>query len=210
MITKNDTETAQDSFKRRQIMDGARAAFLDQGFDATSMGGIARRAGVSKGTLYVYFDSKEELFVAIFDEERRAQAEQVFELDPNDHDVEAVLFRLGKAFTKYLCQPERISSLRTVISISARMPELGRRFYEAGPATGIARLTAYLESQVEANILAIEDCEVASAQFLDACLSTLFKPMMFYAAPPPSDARIDHVTGVAVRTFMATYTGSQK
>ena len=40
--------------KRRQIMDGARAVFLAQGFDAASMGEIARAAGVSKGTLYGY------------------------------------------------------------------------------------------------------------------------------------------------------------
>ncbi|MEJ2124306.1 MAG: TetR/AcrR family transcriptional regulator C-terminal domain-containing protein, partial [Alphaproteobacteria bacterium] len=69
----------------------------------------------------------------------------------------------------------------------------------------IARLTTYLESQVAAKILAIEDCEIAAAQFLDACQSTLFKPMMFCAAPPPSDAKIDHVTSVAVRAFLAAY-----
>ncbi|MEJ2118783.1 MAG: TetR/AcrR family transcriptional regulator C-terminal domain-containing protein, partial [Alphaproteobacteria bacterium] len=108
--------------------------------------------------------------------------------------------------TKYICRPEQMSSLRTIISISVSMPALGRRFYAAGPATGIARLKAYLESQVAANILAIEDCEIAAAQFIDTCLSTLFKPMMFYDAPPPSEAMIDHVTGVAVRAFLAAYT----
>jgi AcrR family transcriptional regulator len=39
-------------------MNGAREVFLAQGFDAASMGEIARKAGVSKGTLYFYFDSK--------------------------------------------------------------------------------------------------------------------------------------------------------
>src|SRR5438552_1112327 len=66
---------ASEGAKRRQIMEGARAVFLDQGFDAASMGEIARRAGVSKGTLYVYFDSKEALFEAIFEDESRLQAE---------------------------------------------------------------------------------------------------------------------------------------
>ena len=49
-----------ESAKRRQIIDGARAVFLAQGFDAASMNDIARAAGVSKGTLYVYFKHKEE------------------------------------------------------------------------------------------------------------------------------------------------------
>jgi AcrR family transcriptional regulator len=197
--------TLQENTKRRQIMDGARAVFLERGFDAASMGEIARRASVSKGTLYVYFESKEELFVAIFDEERRAQAEQVFSLDAGNNDVEATLRRLGSAFVQYLCQPARISSLRTVMSISLRMPAVGRRFYEAGPATGIARLASYLEAQVAAGILVVEDCEIAAAQFLDACQSTLFKPMMFCSAPPPSLSRIEHVVEVAVQAFMAAY-----
>src|SRR5215813_2716187 len=81
----------EESAKRRQIMDGAREVFLAQGFDGASMGEIARKARVSKGTLYVYFDSKEALFAAIAEEECQAQAEQVFALDSNDHDVEAVL-----------------------------------------------------------------------------------------------------------------------
>ena len=76
----------EDSSKRRQILDGAGKVFMDLGFDGASMGEIARQAGVSKGTLYVYFDSKEVLFEAIFEEESQSQAEQVFALDSADHD----------------------------------------------------------------------------------------------------------------------------
>jgi AcrR family transcriptional regulator len=195
----------QDSAKRRQIMDGARAVFLAHGFDAASMGEIARQAGVSKGTLYVYFASKEALFEAIVEEESRSQAEQVFALDSADHHVEAVLTRLGRAFVRFLCQPGRQSPLRTVISIAERMPEIGKQFYEAGPATGTARLRRYLEDQVAAGTLTIPDVEVAAAQFLDACQSTLFKPLLFNFAGPPTDERINHVVGIAVRTFMAAY-----
>ncbi len=54
----------EDSSKRRQILDGARKVFMDLGFDGASMGEIARSAGVSKGTLYVYFDDKNRLFGA--------------------------------------------------------------------------------------------------------------------------------------------------
>src|SRR5438034_5802813 len=146
--TDTPAPEAAESDKRRQIIDGARAVFLAQGFDGASMGEIARRAGVSKGTLYVYFDSKEALFEAIFEEESRLQAEQVFALDSSDHDVEAVLTRLGCAYVRFLCRPGGLSPLRTVISISERMPAIGKRFYEAGPATGVARLCRYLEDQV--------------------------------------------------------------
>src|SRR5207244_4489547 len=147
-------------------MEGARTLFLANGFDATSMGEIARQAGVSKGTLYVYFDSKERLFGAIIESQRRTQAEQVFSLDSTDPDVEGALTRLGVAFVRFLCQPDALGSLRTVMAIAERMPELGRSFYQAGPAFGIERLARYLDDQVAAGILAVADSEIAAAQFL--------------------------------------------
>jgi AcrR family transcriptional regulator len=198
-------EIAGDPIKREQIVEGARRVFLADGFDAASMGKIARMAGVSKGTLYVYFKNKEDLFEAIVHQECGAQAEGLFDLDPNDHDVEAVLMRLGLTFVRFLCRPGAASPLRTVIAIADRMPEVGKQFYESGPAFGIARLKAYLAAQVEAGVLAAEDCEVAAAQFLDACQSTLFKPVLFNFGSPPTEQRINHVVGIAVRTFLAAY-----
>lgn len=194
-----------DSAKRRQIVEGARAIFLAHGFDAASMSDIAAAAGVSKGTLYVYFDNKEQLFQAIVAEECRAHAENVFSLDPDDHDVAAVLTRLGVAYIEFLCRPEKASALRTVIAIADRMPEIGRVFYETGPAFGIERLAAYLRAQTETGVLAVEDCEVAAAQFMDSCQSTLYKPVLFNFRQAPAPAQIGHVVNIAVRTFMAAY-----
>jgi AcrR family transcriptional regulator len=195
----------EDSAKRRQIIEGARAVFLSRGFDAASMGDIAKAAGVSKGTLYVYFKDKDELFSAIVSGECVMQAEGVFGFDPNDHDVESVLLRHGKAFVNKLSDPARLSSLRTVIAVAERMPDLGRKLYEAGPAVGIAKLAAYLRAQAEAGILDIDDCEIAAAQFIESCHATLLKPMLFNFGPPPAPERIDRVVGIAVRTFLAAY-----
>jgi AcrR family transcriptional regulator len=199
------TSGTEDNAKRRQILAGARAVFLAQGFDAASMGEIARAAGVSKGTLYVYFESKEELFQAIVHQQCQAQAEGLFDLGADDVDVEAALTRLGVGFVSFLCQPDKASPLRTVIAIADRMPEIGKKFYESGPACGIAMLASYIRRQVDAGVLAVEDCEVAAAQFLDACQSTLFKPVLFNFAPPPPPERIEHVVRIAVRTFLAAY-----
>jgi AcrR family transcriptional regulator len=199
------TGGTEDSAKRRQILDGARAVFLSQGFDAASMGEIAKAAGVSKGTLYVYFENKEQLFEAIVHQQCDLQAETLFDLDADNNDVEAVLTRLGAGFVPFLCQPEKASALRTVIAIADRMPEIGKKFYESGPACGIAMLATYLRRQVDAGVLAVDDCELAAAQFLDMCQSTLFKPVLFNFAPPPSPERIERVVKSAVRTFLAAY-----
>jgi AcrR family transcriptional regulator len=198
-------QTAEDNAKRRQIIEGAREAFLEQGFDAASMNDIARIAGVSKGTLYVYFQNKEQLFQAICSEECEAQAESLFRLDPTDADVEKTLTRVGIDFLTLVCRPEKASSARTVIAIAERMPEIGRAYYESGPARGIALLSDYLKSQVDQGVLAIEDCEIAAAQLIEAFGATLFKPLMFNFGKPPTPARIRYVVGIAVRAFLAAY-----
>ncbi len=60
----------EDPVKREQILDGAKRVFMEQGFDAASMNDITRAAGVSKGTIYVYFQNKEDLFGELIQRER--------------------------------------------------------------------------------------------------------------------------------------------
>jgi AcrR family transcriptional regulator len=194
-----------DSAKRRQIVEGARAIFLAKGFDAASMSDIARSAGVSKGTLYVYFTNKEELFEAIVHEECMVHAEGVFNLDPDDHDIEGTLTRVGVGYLTFLCHTGKASALRTVVAIADRMPEIGKVFYETGPAVGITKVADYLRAQVKAGLIAVDDVEVASAQFLDACKSTLFMPVLFNFRQSPEPEAIAHVVGIAVRTFLRAY-----
>jgi AcrR family transcriptional regulator len=194
----------EDSSKRRQILDGARKVFMDLGFDGASMGEIARAAGVSKGTLYVYFADKNRLFEAIVEEETLAQGKMAFNFDP-DRDVTTTLTEFGQAYVQMLCRPGGGSATRTVMAIAERMPEVGRRFYNNVIAHTIARLAAYLEARARAGDLAIEDCQHAAAQFMLMCQASLFMPFIFQAAPAPSAERIAQVVESAVRMFLAGY-----
>lgn len=205
MLSNPAAQADEDNAKRRQILDGARKVFLDRGFDAASMMDIAKAAGVSKGTLYVYFKDKDDLFDGMVCSECAMQIDGVFDFDNDDHDVEAVLLRHGKAFVKAVGNAKRLSSWRTVIAVAERMPEVGRKLYEAGPARGLASLAAYLKAQTDAGILAVDDYEIAAAQFIETCHATMLKPMLFNFGPPPTQERIDYVVGIAVRTFLRAY-----
>jgi AcrR family transcriptional regulator len=197
-------ELPENASKRGQILEGARRVFLAEGFDASSMGAIAREAGVSKGTLYVYFKNKEELFEAIVEDQCHQQAEQIFNFD-SSAEIDVELRNVGKQFVRFLCRSERVSSLRTVIAIAERMPELGAKFYSLGPAHGIGKLRRYLDNKVAAGVLKPHDTEVAAAQFLDSCAALSFKRVLFNFAGPPSDLQIAHIVDMSVRTYLAAY-----
>ncbi|HEX7791469.1 MAG TPA: TetR/AcrR family transcriptional regulator [Afipia sp.] len=194
----------EDNAKRRQIMDGARRVFMDMGFDGASMGEIARAAGVSKGTLYVYFADKNRLFEAIVEQESLDQGKVAFDFDP-DQETETTLREFGRAYIELLCRPDGGSAVRTVMAIAERMPDVGRRFYEKVLQHSINRLARYLEARVNARELAIDDCHLAAAQFMMMCQATLFQPYIFQAKPAPSAAQIAPVVKSATRMFLAAY-----
>ena len=194
----------EDSSKRRQILDGARKVFLDLGFDGASMGEIARSAGVSKGTLYVYFADKHRLFEAIVEEESLEQGKVAFNFDP-ERDVAITLPEFGRAYIQLLCRPGGGSAIRTVMSIAERMPDVGRRFYDNVLARTVNRFATYLEARARLGDLVIDDYELAAWQFMQMCQATLFQAFIFQAKPAPSAAQIAYVVDGATRVFFAAY-----
>jgi AcrR family transcriptional regulator len=194
----------EDSSKRRQILDGARKVFMDLGFDGASMGEIARSAGVSKGTLYVYFADKNRLFEAIVEDEMLDQQKVAFNFDPA-RDVATTLREFGQAYIELLCRPGGGSAIRTVMAIAERMPEVGRRYYEEVLEKTINRFASYLETRVQAEELVIPDCQLAASQFMQMCQASLFLPFIFQAAPPPSAEHIAEVVESATQMFLAAY-----
>ncbi len=145
-VTPNriDVVTEEDSSKRRQILDGAGKVFMDLGFDGASMNEIARSAGVSKGTLYVYFADKNRLFEAIVEDEALAQGKVLFNFDPS-RDPETTLREFGQTYMALLCRPGGGSWIRTVMAIAERMPDVGRRYYANVLEKIINRLAEYLK-----------------------------------------------------------------
>jgi AcrR family transcriptional regulator len=194
----------EDSSKRRQILDGARKVFMDLGFDGASMGEIARAAGVSKGTLYVYFADKCGLFETIVEEEKIEQSKSAFNFDP-DRNVDTTLPEFGRAYISMLCRPGGGSAIRTVMAIAERMPEVGSRFYTNVIAMTVDRFAAYLEARARLGELVIDDYQLAAWQFMQMCQATLFQAFIFQAKPSPSPDQIAKVVDSATRVFFAAY-----
>lgn len=200
----------EDSAKRRQILEGARQVFLRDGFDGASMNDVARVAGVSKGTLYVYFDNKEDLFEALIRQERRTQAERVCVFDAGDHDVRAVLTRFALSLWDMHVRQDTLSHLRAIMAVAGKFPRFGQAFYEAGPGYGIGVLAAYLAKQVEAGVLAMDDPELAAAQFLELAHAGLLKPLIFQVVTHMAQEKITRNVASAVDMFMAYYSAGPK
>jgi AcrR family transcriptional regulator len=206
--TDADARGPDDSAKWRQIIDGARKVFMADGFDGASMNEIARVAGVSKGTLYVYFDSKVALFEAFVRDERRQQAEQSCKIEYDAAtDVRTALVAFGTSLAEMITRPETIAHTRTVIAVAAKFPQVGRAFFEAGPQVGFNRISKYLRLQTEAGVLAIDDIAAAAEQLTELCIAGTLKRMMFCVVdrftPEEIAAKVEASVDVFLRAYLS-------
>ncbi len=190
--------------KKRQILGGAREVFLSSGFEGASMGEIARVAGVSKGTLYVHFGSKQELFAALVGTECSQTAEQCFMLDDNE-DVRAALTSAGYRYVAAMIRPEHIATVRLVIGVAEKFPEVGRAFLSAGTEVGVARLSQWMRVKIERGELEIGDVELAAWQFMIGCHALVVTPLLFGGAPKLEDDSVERVVLHTVDSFMRAF-----
>lgn len=196
----------QDPAKRTQILDGAKRCFLSVGFEAASMNDITSESGVSKGTLYVYFEDKEDLFGALIDREKSAvmnAAQHQLELPGT---VPEALHRFGAYVTGRLTSDEVIRAQRMVLGVAERMPEVAQRFFSGDSFSAHHILKDWLNHRVAEGALAIEDTDLASRQFLELSMASIYKRRLFGNLPKPVPQKeIDRVVYSAVALFMGYY-----
>ncbi len=142
-----------------EILSAALASFAEHGFAATRLDDVAARAGVTKGTLYLYFDSKEELFKAVVRQE----------LVPNLERAEAMvagsaaesldlLEQLVRTFARIIGSP--LGAIpKLVLTEAGNFPDLARFYREAVVDRGKALFRKVIERGVAAGELRPVDVE---------------------------------------------------
>jgi AcrR family transcriptional regulator len=113
----------------QEILDAALEVFAEKGFAAARMDEVARRAGVTKGTIYLYFPSKEELFKALVREAIGGTLVQVAAYAENfEGSARALLISVLRTIGTVLRTSNRIVLPKIILAESGNFPELVR-FY---------------------------------------------------------------------------------
>jgi TetR/AcrR family transcriptional repressor of mexJK operon len=209
MLTTSETppaESGKSEMRRRAILDVAREAFLSQGFAATSMSEIATRLGGSKGTLYNYFRSKEELFAALMIDICQGPANAVFDHMPApDGDLRNGLIELGSGLLGFILSPPSMSIHRIVVAEAGRFPQVGRIFYEAGPERGQEKMTNYFVGLIDAGKIKPVDPLMAARRFKDLVLSDVYSRRLWGVIGDLTPAQIRAHVEEAVDIFLAAF-----
>lgn len=141
---KKKRERRPPEVRRGQILDAAARVLVEKGVSAATMADVASDAGVAKGTLYLYFDSKEQLLSGLgnrYTEEILRRAEGVLEGDGPGSFIERFDAFLGEIADFHFAERELLYVLfhRGAVSEAEAMRELRRLvrwFIEAGVESG--------------------------------------------------------------------------
>jgi len=131
------TQAEEQRWQRRkaerpgEIIDAALELFVAKGFMATRLDEVAQRAGVSKGTLYLYFENKEALFKAVVETlvlpeiERTEQQIQVFDGSPSE-----LISQLVKQWWESVGESRLCGLPKLIMAEAGNFPELASFFVE--------------------------------------------------------------------------------
>ncbi len=115
-----------------ELAEAALALFVEKGFAATRLDDVARRAGVSKGTLYLYFDSKEALFRAVIEHSVLPLFDEVeARLAAQRHDPARLLRELLVNWWRQVGATPLAGTCKLMLAEARNFPEVAAYFNEA-------------------------------------------------------------------------------
>jgi AcrR family transcriptional regulator len=130
--TRPDTRRRRKAERPQEILEAAFAEFSRNGYAMTTLDHIAERAGVTKGTIYVYFESKEHLFISVVRQLMKGPLDVLDDMFARHEGSTADLLREQFSFIyqHFVEDHRRRELVRMLIAEAARFPALADRYHQ--------------------------------------------------------------------------------
>lgn len=186
-------------------MTTAASVFMELGFAGSSMGEIARRAGVSKNTIYARYATKTELFSGVM----RWRADRLLPRFTRtlltDQGLETTLQTFGEGLLEVVLEPESMAFRRRMISEAVHFPEIAREYWSLGPARSRKLLGEYLQTQALAGAIVLRDPHLAATEFIALIQGDFVIRAELGIEPAPAPEKRVAVVRGAVQLFLGAY-----
>jgi len=189
--------------RRARILAVAAQSFREKGYAGTSMTSISALLGGSKSTLWNYFDSKEDIFLAVVENNLSEYRRINEDISYRSKDIREFLFHFCQSFMGLLVSSEVVVLNRLVISEGSRFPEAARLFYE-GAIDGIRIVIVNFVNQYisEGCLRKVDPVGVARA-LISLCAARQHDMLVGGATPDQMqiDAEATFVVDIFLRAF---------
>lgn len=188
--------------KREAILKAASKIFLEMGFGAASMDAIAGEAKVSKQTVYNHFGSKEELFAAMV----RDSCDSItlaFSEAAKGNNPDATLRTIARHFMNVVFSEEKLAMHRILMAEVPRFPELGRIYYQSGPAIIRQFLADYFKEQNKRGTLKVDNPQYTAEQFIGMVMCCRLRSELGVEPVPTSEVREQYINNAVALIMRA-------
>ncbi|WP_424811854.1 TetR/AcrR family transcriptional regulator C-terminal domain-containing protein [Roseococcus sp. YIM B11640] len=190
-----------DAERREALIRVAEDVFVREGYAAANMDEVARRAGMSKKTLYQVFASKEALFEAVL----TAHFAPLLTVAPKEVEAgprEGLIAILERA-AAHILNGRHIAIFRLISSEVKRAPEIAAAFHRASSGRGAGALQRCLEVHVARGRLNIADTSMAAGMLFGLAIGEPHLWMLLGQREEPDPSEISYRVAAAVDTFLA-------
>jgi AcrR family transcriptional regulator len=196
-----------DDETRLVIYEAARHEFSDNGYAATSIESVARRAGVSTKTLYRLIPNKAALFEGMTSDRIDRFLSEI-NLETIDHvELDEALFAALMACADLALDKEVVALQSMVLQEAGKFSELAGAFYRNGIQRAIKALADWLTAQQKRGLIEIDDAEEIAGMLLGMVADAPRRATMFGGKPLPSrkqiEARVRKCVGIFLRGYRA-------
>src|SRR5664279_1027979 len=129
--------------RREAILAAALDEFSSRGFEAARLDDVAKRAGVAKGTIYLYFRDKESLFQELIRAMLTPLVGTIEALGAADVPINVLAERLVDVFVREVYETRRKDVIRLMIAEGRRFPKLAEFYYREVLSRIIAATVSY-------------------------------------------------------------------
>jgi AcrR family transcriptional regulator len=127
-VCSSDLKRGEGHTRREEILEAAKELFLEQGYEATTIRRIADRVGVSAPALYLYFQDKEQMMLALCDQTFAVLIERIGEIENTVTEPRERIRRFGEAYLKFgLAHPDEYKLIFLGSNIPESIRKLGHR-----------------------------------------------------------------------------------
>ncbi len=187
------------------ILKAAKQEFFAHGLGDTSIEAIARRADVSKVTIYNQFGSKDALFFKVIDAECQRMRGVIMAKLAEDASLRETLCAFGEVMLAMMTNPETVRFERILAAEAGRDPEIGERFLASGPRVMRGTLADILADAAKRGELELDDPDVAAEQLGAMIKGFLAVELRFGQSPDVSPEARSARIARAVDTFFRAY-----
>jgi AcrR family transcriptional regulator len=188
--TRIDTRRRRKAERPQEILEAAFVEFSRNGYATTTLDQIAEGAGVTKGTIYVYFENKEHLFISMVREITKGATEIVHGMFENHDGSTADLLRAQFSFIyQHIVEDKRRREVvRMLIAEAPRFPELTDRYHEEILRPCLDMLKAAIQRGVDRGEIR-QSAIISSPQVIMAPIALVDLWMMMFEDRHPLDLK---------------------